>query len=148
MSNELIAILSLGVTTLGVVAACAALMLTQTRNLRADLTKLIEDQGTVLGKRIEDQGTVLGKLIEGQGTVLGKRIEGQGTVLGKLIEGQGTVLGKRIEDQGTALNKRLDGQTIEIAEIKKEVYGLGKRMAHLEGLVEGLKEAVVARFAA
>ena len=104
MSNELIAILSLGVTTLGVVAACAALMLTQTRNLRADLTKL--------------------------------------------IEGQGTVLGKRIEDQGTALNKRLDGQTIEIAEIKKEVYGLGKRMAHLEGLVEGLKEAVVARFAA
>ena len=122
MSNELIAILSLGVTTLGVVAACAALMLTQTRNLRADLTKLIEDQGTVLGKRIEDQGTVLGK---------------------------------RIEDQGTALNKRLDGQAIEIAEIKKEVYGLreglhglGKRMAHLEGLVEGLKEAVVARFAA
>ena len=111
MSNELIAILSLGVTTLGVVAACAALMLTQTRNLRADLTKLIEDQGTVLGKRIEDQGT--------------------------------------------ALNKRLDGQAIEIAEIKKEVYGLreglhglGKRMAHLEGLVEGLKEAVVARFAA
>ena len=126
MSNELIAILSLGVTTLGVVAACAALMLTQTRNLRADLTKLIEDQGTVLGKRIEDQGTVLGKRIEDQGTVLGKRIEGQ----------------------GTALNKRLDGQTIEIAEIKKEVYGLGKRMAHLEGLVEGLKEAVVARFAA
>ena len=115
MSNELIAILSLGVTTLGVVAACAALMLTQTRNLRADLTKLIEGQGTVLGKRIEDQGTVLGK---------------------------------RIEGQGTALNKRLDGQAIEIAEIKKEVYGLGKRMAHLEGLVEGLKEAVVARFAA
>ena len=93
MSNELIAILSLGVTTLGVVAACAALMLTQTRNLRADLTKLIEGQGT-------------------------------------------------------ALNKRLDGQAIEIAEIKKEVYGLGKRMAHLGGLVEGLKEAVVARFAA
>ena len=119
MSNELIAILSVGI-------ALAALMLTQNRNLRADLTKLIEDQGTVLGKRIEDQGTVLGKL----------------------IEGQGTVLGKRIEDQGTALNKRLDGQTIEIAEIKKEVYGLGKRMAHLEGLVEGLKEAVVARFAA
>ena len=97
MSNELIAILSVGI-------ALAALMLTQNRNLRADLTKLIEDQGTVLGKRIEDQGT--------------------------------------------ALNKRLDGQTIEIAEIKKEVYGLGKRMAHLEGLVEGLKEAVVARFAA
>ena len=97
MSNELIAILSVGI-------ALAALMLTQNRNLRADLTKLIEDQGTVLGKRIEDQGT--------------------------------------------ALNKRLDGQAIEIAEIKKEVYGLGKRMAHLGGLVEGLKEAVVARFAA
>ena len=86
MSNELIAILSVGI-------ALAALMLTQNRNLRADLTKLIEDQGT-------------------------------------------------------ALNKRLDGQAIEIAEIKKEVYGLGKRMAHLGGLVEGLKEAVVARFAA
>ena len=108
MSNELIAILSVGI-------ALAVMILTQNRNLRADLTKLIEDQGTVLGKRIEDQGTVLGK---------------------------------RIEGQGTALNKRLDGQTIEIAEIKKEVYGLGKRMAHLEGLVEGLKEAVVARFAA
>ena len=82
MSNELIAILSVGI-------ALAAMMLTQIRNLRVDLTKLIE------------------------------------------------------------------GQAIEIAEIKKEVHGLreglyalGERMAHLEGLVEGLKEAVVARFAA
>ena len=104
MSNELIAILSVGI-------ALAAMMLTQNRNLRTDLTKLIEDQGTALGKRIEEQGTALGK--------------------------------------------RLDGQAIEIAAIKKEVHGLreglyalGERMAHLEGLVEGLKEAVVARFAA
>ena len=115
MSNELIAILSVGI-------ALAAMMLTQIRNLRVDLTKRIEEQGTALGKRIEDQGTALGK---------------------------------RIEDQGTALGKRLDGQAIEIAAIKKEVHGLreglyalGERMAHLEGLVEGLKEAVVARFAA
>ena len=75
MSNELIAILSVGI-------ALAAMMLTQIRNLRTDLTKLIE------------------------------------------------------------------GQAIEIAEIKKDVHALGERMAHLEGLVEGLKEAVVARFAA
>ena len=82
MSNELIAILSVGI-------ALAVMMLTQNRNLRADLTKLIE------------------------------------------------------------------GQAIEIGEIRKDVHalreglhGLGKRMAHLEGLVEGLKEAVVARFAA
>ena len=82
MSNELIAILSLGVSSLGVVAACSALMLTQIRNLRADLTK------------------------------------------------------------------RLDSQAFEIGEIKREVHGLGERMAHLDGLVEGLKEAVVARVAA
>ena len=104
MSNELIAILSVGI-------ALAVMILTQNRNLRSDLVQRFDDKIDALGKRIEDQGT--------------------------------------------ALNKRLDGQAIEIAEIKKEVYGLreglhglGKRMAHLEGLVEGLKEAVVARFAA
>ncbi|MCY4428631.1 MAG: hypothetical protein OXC05_16585 [Halieaceae bacterium] len=97
MSNELIAILSVGI-------ALAALMLTQNRNLRADLTKRIEDLRTDLTKRIEDQGTALGK--------------------------------------------RLDIQALEIVAIRKDVHALGERMAHLDGLVEGLKEAVVARVAA
>ena len=97
MSNELIAILSVGI-------ALAALMLTQIRNLRTDLTKRIEDQGTALTKRIEDQGA--------------------------------------------ALTKRLDSQNLEIGKIQRQVHGLGERMAHLDGLVEGLKEAVVARVAA
>ena len=59
-----------------------------------------------------------------------------------------TDLAQRFDDKIDALGKRLDEQVIEIREVKKNVHALGERMAHLEGLVEGLKEAVVARIAA
>ena len=59
-----------------------------------------------------------------------------------------TDLAQRFDDKIDALGKRFDEQVIEIREVKKNVHGLGERMAHLEGLVEGLKEAIVARIAA
>ena len=59
-----------------------------------------------------------------------------------------TDLAQRFDDKIDALGKRLDEQVIEIREVKKNVHAFGERMAHLEGLVEGLKEAVVARIAA
>ena len=62
---------------------------------------------------------------------------------------------QRFDYKFDALDKRLDDQAVVIGTIKKEIsalregqHALGERMAHLEGLVEGLKEAVVARFAA
>ena len=69
---------------------------------------------------------------------------------------------QRFDYKIDALDKRLDDQAIEMGATKtemgaikkemgamrKDIHALGERMAHLEGLVEGLKEAVVARFAA
>ena len=55
---------------------------------------------------------------------------------------------QRFDYKIDALDKRLDDQAVEMGAVRKDIHALGERMAHLEGLVEGLKEAVVARFAA
>ena len=119
MSNELIAILGVG-------AALAGIMLSQVRNLRTDLAQRFDDKIDALGKRVDDKIDALGERVDGKIDALGERVDGKIDVLGK----------------------RFDEQVIEIREVKKNVHGLGERMAHLEGLVEGLKEAVVARIAA
>ena len=58
------------------------------------------------------------------------------------------MMNTQIRNLRTDLTKRLDDQAVEMGAMRKDIHALGERMAHLEGLVEGLKEAVVARFAA
>ena len=106
------------ITILGVGIALAVMMNTQIRNLRADLTKRLDGQAIEIAATKAD-----------------------------LIQ--------RFDYKFDALDKRLDDQAVVIGAIKKEIsalregqHALGERMARLEGLVEGLKEAVVARFAA
>ena len=130
MSNELIAILGVG-------AALAGIMLSQVRNLRTDLAQRFDDKIDVLGKRLDDKIDALGKRVDDRIDALGERVDGKIDALGERVDGKIDVLGKRFDEQ-----------VIEIREVKKNVHGLGERMAHLEGLVEGLKEAVVARIAA
>ena len=64
------------------------------------------------------------------------------------IRGLRADLVQRFDYKIDALDKRLDDQAVEMGAVRKDIHALGERMAHLEGLVEGLKEAVVARFAA
>ena len=81
-------------------------------------------------------------------TDLAQRFDDKFDALGKRVDDRIDALGERVEGKIDVLGKRFDEQVIEIREVKKNVHGLGERMAHLEGPVEGLKEAVVARIAA
>ena len=50
--------------------------------------------------------------------------------------------GKRIEAQGKELGERIDAQGKELGE---QINRLRERMAHLEGLLEGLREAITGK---
>ena len=75
---------------------------------------------------------------------LTKRLDGQAIE----IAATKADLIQRFDYKIDALDKRLDDQAVEMGAMRKDIHALGERMARLEGLVEGLKEAVVARFAA
>ncbi len=57
------------------------------------------------------------------------------------IQKQGAALGADIRKQGTRLRA-------DISLLGKEVAGLRERMAHMEGLLEGLRDAVAGKRAA
>ena len=109
-----------------------------------ELGERIEAQGTGLRERIEAQGTELRaelrKQIETQGAELRERIEAQGTELRE----QGAELRKQIETQGAELREHIEAQGTELRE---HIGQLRERMAHLEGLLEGLREAITRRAA-
>ena len=79
--------------------------------------------------------------------ILEQRIE-----LGKRIDAQGLELGKRIETQGLELGKRIDAQGLEISALNAQMHRLEvelrERMAKVEGLLEGLREAISGKRAA
>ncbi len=54
-------------------------------------------------------------------------------------------LSKRIDEQGRETNKRIDEQGKEQAKFREDMAG---RMGKLEGLLEGLREAITGRRAA
>ena len=70
-----------------------------------------------------------------------KRIDGQG----ERIDRQGEALRDRIDAQGGELRNRIDAQGKETAE---QLGQLRERMAKLEGLLEGLREAITGKRAA
>ncbi len=72
---------------------------------------------------------------------LGKRIDGVEDRLGKRIDGVEDSHGRRIDGVGDTLGKRVDG-------VEKGQAELRERMAKLEGLLEGLREAISGRRAA
>ena len=69
------------------------------------------------------------------------RIDAQGT----RIDNQGKELRERIDAQGEQLRERIDAQGKETGE---QIGQLRERMAKLEGLLEGLREAVTGKRAA
>ena len=61
------------------------------------------------------------------------------------IEAQGKELRERIDAQGEQLRERIDAQGKETGE---QIGQLRERMAKLEGLLEGLREAITGKRAA
>ena len=64
------------------------------------------------------------------------------------ILGVGVALAGLILTQSRGLRGEIAGLRGEIAEIRGEIGKLRERMAHLEGLLEGLREAITGRAAA
>ena len=75
----------------------------------------------------------------------GERIDAQGEDLRKRIDAQGEDLRNRIDAQGEDLRNRIDAQGKETSE---QIGQLRERMAKLEGLLEGLREAITGKRAA
>ena len=74
-----------------------------------------------------------------------ERIDAQGEQLCERIDAQGEQLRERIDAQGEQLRERIDAQGRETGE---QISQLRERMAHLEGLLEGLREAITGQRAA
>ena len=62
--------------------------------------------------------------------------------LGRRMDAQGEDLRRRIDAQGEDLRSRIDAQGRELGE---QIGQLRERMAHLEGLLEGLREAITGK---
>ena len=93
MSQELIAILGMGVLVLlGVVGTWRAVW-RESERIRAEAS----DAHEKIGKRIDGVNERLGKRIDGVNEKLGKRIDGVDERLGKRIDGVDERLGKRID---------------------------------------------------
>ncbi len=65
-------------------------------------------------------------------------LRAQGRELHARIDAQGENLGKRLDSQGEDLRKRLDAHGEQMGLLRE-------RMAHLEGLLEGLREAITGK---
>ena len=72
---------------------------------------------------------------------LGRRIDGVESRLGRRIDGVEDSHGRRIDGAEDTLGRRIDGVERGQAELRE-------RMAKLEGLLEGLREAISGRRAA
>ena len=66
------------------------------------------------------------------------RIDTQGQSLQARVDTQGEKLGAQIETQGNDLRERMNSQGEQLSLLRE-------RMAHLEGLLEGLREAITGK---
>ena len=135
-------------TVVGAAIAILVAIATAFRSLRSEMRlfrghmdERIDAQGRELRERIDAQGEDLRSRIDAQGEDLRSRIDAQGEDLRARIDAQGEDLRARIDAQG----ERIDAQGKETGE---QIGQLRERMARLEGLLEGLREAVTGKRAA
>ena len=106
-------------TVVGAAVAILAAIGASFRSLRDEMRA----QGKNLHARIDAQGTDL---------------RAQGADLRARLDAQGADLRARLDAQGADLRARLDAQGGQMALLRE-------RMAHLEGLLEGLREAITGK---
>ena len=124
-------------TVVGAAIAILVAIATAFRSLRSEM-RLFRGH---MDERIDAQGRELRERIDAQGRELRERIDAQGEDLRARIDAQGEDLRARIDAQG----ERIDAQGKETGE---QIGQLRERMARLEGLLEGLREAVTGKRAA
>ena len=124
-------------TVVGAAIAILVAIATAFRSLRSEM-RLFRGH---MDERIDAQSRELRERIDAQGRELRERIDAQGEDLRSRIDAQGEDLRSRIDAQG----ERIDAQGKETGE---QIGQLRERMARLEGLLEGLREAVTGKRAA
>ena len=124
-------------TVVGAAIAILVAIATAFRSLRSEM-RLFRGH---MDERIDAQGRELRGRIDAQGRELRERIDAQGEDLRARIDAQGEDLRARIDAQG----ERIDAQGKATGE---QIGQLRARMARLEGLLEGLREAVTGKRAA
>ncbi len=134
-------VIGTGITILIAVGAAFRSLRSEMRLFREHVDKRIDTHG----ERLTAQGDQLRERIDAQGQELRERIDAQGQELRDRIDAQGQELRERIDAQGQELRDRIDAQGRETSE---QLGQLRERMAKLEGLLEGLREAVTGKRAA
>jgi hypothetical protein len=74
--------------------------------------------------------------------IRGRRIDARGEKVRRRIDARGEELRQRIDARGKELRQRIDAWGKETGE---QIGQLRERMAHLEGLLEGLREAIAGK---
>ena len=134
-------VIGTGITILIAIGAAFRNLRSEMRLFREHVDRRIDAQG----ERITTQGDQLRERIDAQGDQLRERIDAQGEQLRERIDAQGDQLRERIDAQGDQLRERIDAQGKETSE---QIGQLRERMARLEGLLEGLREAMTGKRAA
>ena len=87
--------------------------------------------------------------LRGEQRELARRVDAQGEDLRRRVDAQGEDLRRRVDAQGEDLCRRVDAQGRElgaqIGQLREDLGQLRERMAHLEGLLEGLREAIAGK---
>ena len=119
-------VIGTGITILITVGAAFRSLRTEMRLFREHVDTRIDSQGNRIDRLREDMSA-------------------QNKQLRERIDGQGEELRNRIDAQGEQLRDRIDAQGKETSE---QLGQLRERMAKLEGLLEGLREAITGKRAA
>ena len=122
--EELIAIVSVG-------AALAALIIAQGRSLRRDFSARM-DRMEAQTAELRDHGkSQIGELREHGNSQIAELREHGNSQIAELRE--------RGEAQSSELREHID---VRFGELRTQIGDLRERMAHLEGLLDGLREAI------
>ena len=133
--------------TPAILLAGIALLLRGQHRLEERLSRRIDEQGKLLGQRIDETN----KRIDEQSKLLGQRIDDTNQRIddtnkriddtNKRIDEQGKLLGQGIEET----NRRVEAQGRILGAIDDRLRVVEHGQAKLEGLLEGLREAIGGR---
>ena len=136
MSAELIGILAVGVALCGVIVAGQRRLEGRYERGMAALESRYESGMAALESRYESGMAALESRLESRMSALESHLEKRISALESHLEKRISALESRLESRMSALESRLDAVEHGLADLRE-------RMARLEGLLDGLREAIV-----